>query len=178
MLGECSGKQHVHLDPHRRYSATADHCQKLVTGLDRTLVWPSMMLPVFATIHSSHSIMPFLFSQDFNFILLVWRANAQEPSPSSLPQRMAQHPNTQSTLLGIKPHFCAPFCSPVCSPKDGASQPRCQVLTLFYPGPACPELTQDLAAAEEPSLGAGGKVPPGREVEDGPREEAFLHQCL
>lgn len=178
MLGECSAKQHVHLDPHRRYSATVDHCQKLVTGLDRPVVWPSMMFPVLATIHSSHSIMPFLFSQDFKFISLVWHVNAQEPSPSSLPQRMAQHPNTQSTLLGIKPRFSAPFCSPVCSPKDGVSQPLCRVLTLFYPGPVCPELTQDLAAAEEPSWGAGGKVPPGREVDDGHREEAFLHHCL
>lgn len=77
---------------------------------------------------------------------------------------------------------------------------------LFYLSPEYPELTQDSATEvklfgdhqgmdgwregegrtdvflpevdQDPSLRGGGKVPPGWEAEEGPREEGFLHQCL
>jgi len=61
MPGERLGKWHVHLHPHHRPSATVDHCQKLVTRLERPLVWTRMMLPIITTIHCSCRIMPFLF---------------------------------------------------------------------------------------------------------------------
>lgn len=102
-------------------TATADHCQKLVTRLDRPLVCSSIIC--YHTFPTQNHALPF-FSKDCRFHCYDMQTLMHQ-SPWSLPQGMAHHTQShnQSILLGIKPYFCANFCSSVCPLKDKASQP-------------------------------------------------------
>lgn len=174
---------------YHRHPTPFDHCQKLITSLDRPLAWHGMMLPLFAITHSSCRIMSFLFS-----LVYLIGMTCKHRGTKILPlfSRVWHSTPTPSPLHWGSSHI---FVLP--SASLSASQPFCHVLKEFYPSPVCPELTQDLAATEvkhcsdhqqtydcreregrnnwvapgrhiflptggwDSSQGVGGKVPPG-----------------